>query len=160
MTIAFPSQGQEKHSKEMMPSCKQLISYRWNPAEQNRCLQEDDNVSHGLISHSGPNSATDILSTYLMFREVCFVCLNLSLTDTFEFDLSYMNFCPDLTHPLLLITTQILASSATCSVIYKFSINWIVLFQILQFITNPRQPLLVLKRLLRIQVLTDLGKGA
>lgn len=41
-----------------------------------------------------------------------------------------------------------------------FSMIWIVLFQILQSITNPEQPFLILKRLLRIQVLTDLGKGA
>lgn len=37
---------------------------------------------------------------------------------------------------------------------------WIVLFQILQSITNTEQPFLILKRILRIQVLTGLGKGA
>lgn len=37
---------------------------------------------------------------------------------------------------------------------------WIVLFEILQPISNPDQPFLTLKGLLRIQVLTGLGKGA
>lgn len=77
-----------------------------------------------------------------------------------------MNFCPDLTHPYYILTFpyyyhRYMALLLRAQLFTKlFSMIWIVLFQILQSITNPEQPFLILKRLLRIQVLTDLGKGA
>lgn len=73
MTIAFPFPWQEK---QMTPSCKQLISYRWNPCRTGQMSMrrwQRETWSHqsfwAQLSHTYPLSISDILQGLLCVPE-------------------------------------------------------------------------------------------